>query len=108
MNNYFEREILAIERELSWVKTASQRSSGVIDTVSQTISFSIPLGMNTSQTLSQGVVYYEITPQDYSIFDITLECHAFWNCIHCSSPTDILEYKYMLTGQIIALMGLMI
>ena len=73
MDNYFENEILRIERELSQLKTAAQRSSSVIDTVSQTIPVSVPLSTNASQTICRGEIGYSLEADTNSILDITLD-----------------------------------
>ena len=73
MENYFDREILALERELSQIKTAAQRSSGVIKTVSKTIQVSVSLVISESRTFCRGYTYYEITTNSDSILQITLD-----------------------------------
>lgn len=76
MNNFFEREVLSLERELLWLKTCAQRSSGVVETVTKTVAVSVPLSMNTQQTSCSGVVYYVVEPESTAIIIPTLD----WYC----------------------------
>lgn len=43
MNDYFEKEILNLERELKNLKTSAQRSGGIVRVVSQTVHVSVNL-----------------------------------------------------------------
>ena len=43
MNEYFEREILHLERELTNLKTAAQKSSAIMKTTSQTVTVTVQL-----------------------------------------------------------------
>lgn len=73
MDNYFDREFLALERELKQLKTAAQRSSGAVVTTSQAVSVSVPLAMNSSQTECSGEKKYRLVSDRDTIFNITLD-----------------------------------
>lgn len=73
MNDYFEREILAVEDELSQLKTAAQRSSGTVETTSKTVAVSVPLSMNAARTTCSGSVAYLITCEHNAAVMATLD-----------------------------------
>jgi hypothetical protein len=60
MNNYFEREIKGLEREIIALKTANQKSAGNLQLVSKTIPISIPLVLNEYQTFARGRKTYAV------------------------------------------------
>lgn len=71
MNEYFEREFLALERELLRLKTSAQRSSGTVITTKITQPISVQLvDLNT---YCRGYAYYVIEPETDSIVNITLD-----------------------------------
>lgn len=73
MHNYFEREITALERELYLLKTAAQRSSGTVETLSRTLQLNLPLSMNAAQTTCSGDIYYVVNCDSDSIVNATLD-----------------------------------
>lgn len=73
MNDYFEREFLILERELVRLKTAAQRSSGTVATVSKTIKVVIPLSLNSSGTSCSGDITYRVIPETNSLVIATLD-----------------------------------
>lgn len=71
MNDYFEREFLALERELLRLKTSAQRSSGTVVTTKTVQPISVQLvDLNT---YCRGYTYYVIEPETDSIVNITLD-----------------------------------
>lgn len=73
MEQFFEREFLALERELSQLKTAAQRSSGMVETTSKTIPLSIPLQISSSGMACDGSVEYKLKAESNSIITVTLD-----------------------------------
>lgn len=71
MNDYFEREILAVERELTRLKTAAQRSSGTVVTTKASKEINIELH-NTSAGC-RGEADYVITMSKDCLVNITLD-----------------------------------
>lgn len=61
MENYFDSEIKYLEKELIALKTSMQRSAGVVPIVRKTLALSIPLELNSAQTLSNGEVAVKVT-----------------------------------------------
>lgn len=72
MQNYFENEIKNMERELVRLKTAAQRSSAVVSTVSQSVDISISLSLNAAQTSASGQVRYRISTESDALVSMTL------------------------------------
>ena len=73
MDGYFEQEISYLERELSRLKTAAQRSSGTVETISKTVKVNISLSMNQAQTACSGYAYYTVEPESDSVVNATLD-----------------------------------
>jgi len=75
MNNYFDRELLALEKELLWLKTSSQKSSSLVETTSQTIPISVnlELGTGSSDPFAVAVLYYEIVASQDALIIPTLD-----------------------------------
>lgn len=71
MNDYFEREILTLERELTNLKTSAQRSGGLVKTVSKTVTVSAKLewkDISWPNGSARAEVYYEVvTDNDATI-----------------------------------------
>lgn len=61
MDNYFEREIMAMERELRQLKTAQQKSAGLVPTKSKSLSFSVSLHLNSYSTSAIGTASFKVT-----------------------------------------------
>ncbi len=65
MNNYFDRELKQLERELTYLKTARQKSATAVGLISHSVSVSIPLALNSSQTNATGYKAYAIDNGEY-------------------------------------------
>lgn len=61
MDNYFDSELNKIEREIKQLKTAQQKFAGQVPTIAKSVSISIPLSLNASQTAASGSAMYRIT-----------------------------------------------
>lgn len=72
MDNYFEREIMTLERELRQLKTAQQKSAGQVPTIFKSISFTVPLGLDSSQTMARGSAAFKVTTTDNCLIIPTL------------------------------------
>lgn len=73
MESFFDREFLALERELQLLKTSAQRSSGTVETVSSTLPVSVPLSISGSGNSCSGSRTYIIKPESESVLNITLD-----------------------------------
>lgn len=60
MQNYFDRELSQMEKELLRLKTSQQKFAGSVPTIEKSIQISIPLGLNSSQTVAEGEKLYKI------------------------------------------------
>lgn len=65
MNNYFDRELKQLERELTYLKTARQKSATAVGLISHSVNVSIPLALNSSQTNATGYKAYSIDNGEY-------------------------------------------
>jgi len=65
MNNYFDRELKYLERELTHLKTARQKSATAVGLISHSVNVSIPLSLNSSQTSATGFRAYAIDNGEY-------------------------------------------
>lgn len=72
MQNYFDREILFTERELTALKTSMQKSAGEIVTTSDSVDLNIPLSLDSMQSQAEGSVAYKITPSSVAMIFPTL------------------------------------
>lgn len=72
MDNYFEREIMTLERELRQLKTAQQKSAGQVPTIFKSISFNVPLSLDSSQTTAHGSAAFRVTTADNCLIIPTL------------------------------------
>lgn len=72
MDNYFEREIMTLEREIRQLKTAQQKSAGQVPTIYKSISFNVPLSLNSSQTIARGSAAFKVTTADNCLIIPTL------------------------------------
>lgn len=73
MNNYFEREIRQLKKELLQLKTSSQKSAGLVPIISRTANVSIPLSLNSIQTECSGEIIYLIEPNSDALIIPTLD-----------------------------------
>ena len=76
MEEYFSQEIKRIKREITMLKTASQKSAGVIPTIAQTLSVSIPLKLESLDLSAEGEAYYIIYPSDNALITCTLDKYS--------------------------------
>lgn len=65
MNNYFDRELKQLERELTYLKTARQKSATAVGLISHSVNVSISLALNSSQTSATGYKAYAIDNGEY-------------------------------------------
>lgn len=72
MDNYFEREIMTLEREIRQLKTAQQKSAGQVPTIYKSISFNVPLSLNSSKTIARGSAAFKVTTADNCLIIPTL------------------------------------
>lgn len=72
MENYFDRELMAIEREIRQLKTAQNKSAGKVSTVYRTISFRIPLRLNSSETVASGSAKFRVSVTNNGIIIPTM------------------------------------
>lgn len=72
MDNYFEREIMTLEREICQLKTAQQKSAGQVPTIFKSISFNVPLSLDSSQTMARGSAAFKVTTTDNCLIIPTL------------------------------------
>lgn len=73
MNEYFEQEINRLMREMTQLKTSVSKSAGVVPTVSKSASLTIPLSLNTTQTMCEGYTRYRIRPEKDALIMPTLD-----------------------------------
>lgn len=96
MNEYFENEILRIEREILWLKTCAIQSSATVETVKKNTTVNVPLSMNAPQTSCRGSVSYVVTPDTNAIVMATLDWYhqdvtKEWEIARTSRLIDIDE-----------------
>lgn len=64
MNNYFDRELKQMERELTYLKTARQKSASAVGLISHSVNVSIPLALNSARNYATGYKAYAINSGD--------------------------------------------
>lgn len=69
MENYFDREIKGIERELLYLKTSAQKSAGVVKTVSKTLPITVTLvdDHSASYPTARAWKHYQINSDETAI-----------------------------------------
>lgn len=72
MDNYFEREIMAMERELHQLKTAQQKSAVLVPTKSKSLSFSVSLHLNSYSSGAYGSASFKVTTSNDCLIIPTL------------------------------------
>ena len=72
MDNYFDREILQMERELLRLKTSQQKFAGSVPTVKKSIQISVPLALAGGGMTARGQIYCKIVPDSTALFYPTL------------------------------------
>lgn len=72
MDNYFEREIMTLEREIRQLKTAQQKSAGQVPTIFKTISFNVSLSLDSSQTMARGSAAFKVATANNCLIIPTL------------------------------------
>lgn len=73
MQEYFERELKMMKKELAALKTSMRKSAGVIVTTAKSISLEVSLELNTAQTLCNGKKVVRIITNGPSLIIPTLE-----------------------------------
>ena len=64
MDNYFDRGIKMLERELTYLKTAKQKSASSLELITKTVPVSIPLVLGAYQTTAVGRKAFSIIKDD--------------------------------------------
>lgn len=72
MDNYFDREILQMERELLRLKTSQQKFAGSVPTVKKSIQISVPLALAGGGFTARGEIQCKITLDHISLVYPTL------------------------------------
>lgn len=72
MDNYFDREILQMERELLRLKTSQQKFAGSVPTVKKSIQISVPLALAGGGMTARGQIYCKIVPENTALVYPTL------------------------------------
>lgn len=74
MQNYFEREITTIEKELLWLKTSVVKSGAVVTSEVKSVDYNIPLQL-ASATNATGAANFKLKINDDAIFEPTLDVY---------------------------------
>lgn len=75
MNDYFEREIIHLEKELTNLKTSAQRSGGIVKTVSKTVAITVQLqweDISWPNGSARAETFYEVVTDKDAIIIPTL------------------------------------
>lgn len=72
MQDYFERELLNIKREITYLKTAMQKSAGIVETTSQSVSLNLPLSLDEYQINATGRARFRVISSDDILMMTTL------------------------------------
>lgn len=76
MDDYFNRELQQINREITRLKTSSQKSGGIVPTVSKTLRITEQLqftGLPTPTSTVRAIVKYKILPSSTALIIATLD-----------------------------------
>lgn len=99
MQEYFEQEITAIEKELRWLKTSAVKSGATITSISKSLPYNIPLEL-TSSTNAAGSARFRLTVDDNANFNATLDKY-FDNIVagpYGDSRRRAVEVSYISSG----------
>jgi hypothetical protein len=72
MDNYFDREILQMERELLRLKTSQQKFAGSVPTIKKSLQISVPLALTAGGMTARGQIYCKIVPESTALVYPTL------------------------------------
>lgn len=72
MDNYFDREILQMERELLRLKTSQQKFAGSVPTIKKNLQISVPLALAAGGLTARGQIYCKIVPESTALVYPTL------------------------------------
>ena len=72
MQDYFERELLNIKREMTYLKTAMQKSAGIVETTSHSVSLNLPLSLDEYQINASGHARFGVNSSDNILMMTTL------------------------------------
>lgn len=98
MNNYFEQELLSIDRELAALKTAQQKFAGEVPLITKVIQVDVPLQLNSSQTIARGVKMVRLDSNDKCFFVATLNKY-FDNIMDAAKTPRISREAYVRIGK---------
>lgn len=98
MNNYFEQELLNIDREITALKTAQQKFAGEVPLVTKVIQVDVPLQLNSSQTIARGIKMVRLDSNDRCFFVATLNKY-FDNIIDAAKTPRISREAYIRIGK---------
>lgn len=73
MENYFNREVLQLERELLRLKTSQQKFAGSVPTAKKSININVPLSLDAGGFTATGKLYCRITVKNGSLVYPTLQ-----------------------------------
>lgn len=74
MDNYLDREIKQLNKEILALKTSAQKSAGIVPTVMQTFGVTIQLRIQSTAPLScSGMAEYVITTENDALLMVTLD-----------------------------------
>jgi len=73
MQEYFERELKMMEKELTALKTSMRKSAGVIVTAQKEITLNVSLELNTAQTICNGEKSVRIVTDNPALIIPTLD-----------------------------------
>lgn len=74
MDNYLDREIKQMNREILALKTSAQKSAGIVPTVSQSFGVTLQLQIeSTAPLICSGTAEYEITTESDALVMVTLD-----------------------------------
>jgi len=75
MENYFDKQLLAIERELVGLKTSSLKSAAAVETIADSVNLSLPLQLNGAGTVASASKLYKIVIQGNELIMPTTDWH---------------------------------
>lgn len=74
MQEYFEREITTMEKELRWLKTSVVKSGATVSSIAKSVPYNIPLNL-VSSTNANGSALFKLTLREKAVFNPTLDIY---------------------------------
>lgn len=98
MDNYLDREIKQMNREILALKTSAQKSAGIVPTVMQTFGVTLQLQVDSTTPLTcSGMAEYLITTESDAIIMVTLDKYSDDITKESYSPRTTRGYDYLLS-----------